>query len=42
MKDRPVNMKATIELIEKKLGPGVITQLNACERWVLSGGCPKM
>ena len=42
MKDRPVNIRAAIDLIEKKLGPGAVTQLNACERWVLSGGSPKM
>ena len=42
MKDRPVNIRAAIDLIEKKLGPGAIAQLNACERWVLSGGSPKM
>ena len=42
MKDRPVNIKAAIDLIVKKLGPGAIAQLNACERWVMSGQRQKM
>ncbi len=37
MKDRPVNIKQAVDLIETKLGRKVIAQLNACERWVLSG-----
>ena len=36
LKDRTVNMKQTVELIEMKLGREAIVRLNACERWVLS------
>lgn len=42
MKDRTVNIKQAIDLIEKKLGRKAIAQLNACERWVLSGQRKKM
>lgn len=36
LKDRTVNIRPTIDLIEKKLGRKAIAQLNACERWILS------
>lgn len=37
LKDRPVNIKQTIDLIENKLGRKAIAQINACERWIFSG-----
>lgn len=37
LKDRPVNIRGAVELIEKKLGTEAIARLNACERWVLFG-----
>lgn len=37
LKDRPVNIKQTVDLIENKLGRKAIEQINACERWILSG-----
>lgn len=36
LKDRPVNIKQTVDLIEKKLGREAIARINDCERWVLS------
>ena len=36
LKDRPVNIKQTVDLIEKKLGREAIVRINDCERWVLS------
>ena len=36
MKDRTVNIKPAIDLIESKLGQEAVVKLNACERWVLS------
>ena len=36
MKDRTVNIKPAVDLIESKLGQEAIVKLNACERWVLS------
>lgn len=36
LKDRPVNIKQTIDLIEKKLGQEAIARINACEGRILS------
>lgn len=36
LKDRKVNIRQTVDLIEKQLGHKAIERLNACERWVLS------
>ena len=36
MKDRTVNIRQAIGLIERKLGQDAIARLNASERWVLS------
>ena len=36
LKHRPVNIKQTLDLIEKKLGREAIARINACERMILS------
>ena len=36
-KDRPVNLRPTLDLIETKLGKKAIARINACERKILSG-----
>lgn len=35
MRDRPVNIRKTVDLIEKKLGQEVIARINACEGRIL-------
>lgn len=35
LKDRPVNIKQTVDLIEKKLGQETIARINACEQRIL-------
>lgn len=42
LKDRTVNIRQTLDLIERKLGRKAIAQINACEHWVLSGKSGKM
>lgn len=37
LKDRPVNMKQTVDLIEKKLGQEAIARINEWERRILPG-----